>query len=68
MRKGIIGYLHTLDGFYEPTLQQEEAGGAAGALWLSQEFFKRWSQFALYGYLLEVDDARIFRIIDRHMP
>jgi hypothetical protein len=52
----------------EPTLQQEEAGGVAGALWLSQEFFKRWSQFASRGYLLEVDDAGIFHIIDRFMP
>ncbi len=59
-----------LDGFYvcEPTLQQEEAGGAAGALWLSQEFFKRWKHFASRGYLLEVDKDGVFRIIDRHMP
>jgi hypothetical protein len=67
---GIIGYVHTKDGFYicEPMLGQEEAGGAAGALWMTQEFLEKWSQFVSRGYLLEVDSEGVFRIIDRFMP
>ncbi len=40
--RGIIGYLHTFDGFCicVPTLQQEEAGGVAGALWPAKSFLK----------------------------
>ncbi len=69
-RRGIVGYLQTFDGYYicEPTLQPEEARGVAGVLWMSQEFFARWSQFASRGYLTEVDEDGVFRIIDRFMP
>ncbi len=47
---------------------RREAGGTARCLWMTQDFFQRFTDFASNGYLLEESEAGFFTIIDRFEP